>query len=102
LSGQAACVAARSGTPATSYGHYDKADFVRFRELSVTYRVPERYLGAVRADGASISLGGRNLAIWTGWRGTDPEQNYSTGDTQSNIATSSPRTYYTLRVNLNY
>jgi TonB-linked SusC/RagA family outer membrane protein len=102
LDGQAACVAARSGTPATSYGHYDKADFVRFRELSVTYRVPERYLGAVRAEGASISLGARNLAIWTGWRGTDPEMNYSTGDTQSNIASSSPRSYYTLRVNLNY
>jgi outer membrane receptor protein involved in Fe transport len=102
LEGQAACVAARSGTPATSYGHWDKADFVRFRELSVTYRVPERYLGAVRADGASLSLGARNLALWTSWRGTDPEMNYSTGDTQSNIASSSPRSYYTIRLNLNY
>jgi TonB-linked SusC/RagA family outer membrane protein len=102
LAAQAACVAARSGTPATTAGYYDKADFVRFRELSVTYRVPERYLGAVRADGASLSLGGRNLALWTGWRGTDPEMNYSTGDTQSNIASSSPRSYYTLRLNLNY
>ena len=102
LASQAACVAARSGTPATGYGHWDKADFIRFRELSVTYRVPERYLGAVRADGASISLGGRNLALWTSWRGTDPEMNYSTGDTQANIASSSPRSYYTLRFNLNY
>jgi TonB-linked SusC/RagA family outer membrane protein len=102
LESQAACVAARSGTPTTSYGHWDKADFVRFRELSVTYRVPQRLLGRVRADGASISLGGRNLALWTSWRGTDPEMNYSTGDTQSNLASSSPRTYYTLRFNLNY
>jgi hypothetical protein len=102
LRSQAACVAARSGTPTTSYGHYDKADFVRFRELSFTYRVPERYLGAVRASAASLSLGGRNLALWTDWRGTDPEMNYSTGDTQSNIASSSPRSYYTVRLNLTY
>ena len=102
LADQAACVAARSGTPTTPAGYYEKADFVRFRELSFTYRVPERFLGAVRAHGASLSVGGRNLALWTGWRGVDPEMNYSTGDTQATIASSSPRSYYTVRLNLTY
>lgn len=102
LKDQAACVANRSRTPATPAGYYSKADFVRFRELSLTFRVPERYLGAVRANGASLSLGGRNLAIWTSWGGTDPEQNYSTGDVQNAFGTSSPRSYYTLRLNLTY
>jgi hypothetical protein len=40
--------------------------------------------------------------VWTKFRGTDPEENYGTGDTQSLFASPAPRTYYTLRLNLHY
>lgn len=56
------------------------ADFVKWRELSVQYRVPERWLdrlGAVRS--LSIAFGGRNLHTWTGYDGLDPELNFDGG-----------------------
>jgi hypothetical protein len=60
-----------------------------------------------RAENASLSLGARNLAIWTKFTGEDPEANYNAGtnvglggNVQNNIASSSPRTYYTARLNL--
>ncbi len=102
LDDQAACVATRLKNPSTTRGYLDKGDFLRLREVSLTYNLPATLTNAIRAGGASLSLGGRNLALWTNYGGADPEQNYSTGDIQSNIASSSPRTYYTLRLNLNY
>ncbi|HZD04757.1 MAG TPA: hypothetical protein VE173_07560, partial [Longimicrobiales bacterium] len=56
-----------------------KADFIKFRELAVTYAVPERFTryvpGGARFD---ITLAGRNLAIWTKYKGKgDPEVKFS-------------------------
>lgn len=55
-----------------STGEYDlwvhEASFVRFRELSLTYQVPEQWLGPVRSTRGSLSLSARNLAmLWTNW-----------------------------------
>jgi len=104
---QGRCVAARSGSPTTFAGYYEKGNFVRFRELSLTFAVPERLLHTVRGERATLSLGGRNLALWSKFTGEDPEANYNPGtstgagaNVQSNIASSAPRTYYTLRLNL--
>jgi hypothetical protein len=51
--------------------------FVKLRELSVKYRVPESFLtriGAQRlARGISIGVIGRNLYTWTNYSGYDPE-----------------------------
>ncbi|HET9949578.1 MAG TPA: TonB-dependent receptor, partial [Longimicrobiales bacterium] len=44
------------------------ASFIRFRELSATYRVPEAWLRWIGANQGSISLAARNLGmIWTAW-----------------------------------
>lgn len=102
LDDQAACVAALRTATRTNYGYLDEGDLVRFRELSATYQLPERLTRTIRAGDVSLSLGARNLAVWSKFGGADPEMNYSTGDLQANIASSSPRTYYTLRLNLSY
>ena len=50
--------------------------FVKMRELSVRYRVPERYLTGLRAlgiRGASLAFVGRNLFTITDYSGYDPE-----------------------------
>ena len=52
---------------------FEKADFVRLRELSVTYSLPSQLAERFGADGASITLAGRNLALWTDYQGGDPE-----------------------------
>lgn len=50
--------------------------YVKLRELSVRYKLPDRFLGAVSHTGAhniSLSLVGRNLFTWTNYKGYDPE-----------------------------
>jgi hypothetical protein len=49
------------------------ASFVRFRELSLTYDAPTRMAGLIRASTASVTLGVRNLALWTDYQHGDPE-----------------------------
>ncbi len=63
-------------------GYVEKANFVKWRELSITLRAPAalaRSLGA--ASGLSLTLAGRNLATWTSYPGIDPEANESGGST---------------------
>jgi TonB-linked SusC/RagA family outer membrane protein len=59
--------------------HYiEKAHYTRFRELSLTYRVPESVSSRLlRSREASLSVAGRNLATWTPYSGLDPETTYT-------------------------
>jgi TonB-linked SusC/RagA family outer membrane protein len=54
----------------------EDAGFVKLREVSLSYRVPGKYLGAVNrtgVTGAQFSLIGRNLLTFTDYSGYDPE-----------------------------
>lgn len=51
------------------------ADFVRFRELSFTYRVPGSFLERYGLRSLAFTAAGRNLALWTRYDGVDPELN---------------------------
>jgi TonB-linked SusC/RagA family outer membrane protein len=51
---------------------YQDGSFVKLREVSASYQLPEWMPGLSRA---SISLAGRNLHTWTKYRGIDPEVN---------------------------
>ena len=48
-------------------------DFVRFRELAVTWSVPAELSRRLHLASSAISVGGRNLALWTKYDGWDPE-----------------------------
>lgn len=52
-------------------------DFTRWRELNVTVDIPDRLTHwdalHLRFSRATVSLQGRNLALWTAYKGTDPE-----------------------------
>jgi TonB-linked SusC/RagA family outer membrane protein len=98
-----ATVAARtfSGT-ATVFGFLEDAEFLKLRELSITFFAPDRWARLFRAQGMSLTLTGRNLATWTSYSGPDPEVNQ---EGQANFATldfltQPPVRYYTARVNL--
>lgn len=52
---------------------YQDASFTRLRELSLAYQLGPRLANLVRARSGSITLSGRNLALWTNYGGTDPE-----------------------------
>jgi hypothetical protein len=54
----------------------EDAGFVKLRELSVAYRVPQRVLsrlGNFGIEGMRLSLIGRNLLTFTDYKGYDPE-----------------------------
>jgi TonB-linked SusC/RagA family outer membrane protein len=102
LEQQAAAVAFTAKSPTTAWGYLQNGQFWRFRELSVTWNIPNALLRHARASTASLSLGARNLKVWTKYGGADPEENYVTTDVQTNFATSAPRRFYTLRLNLHY
>src|SRR5690606_13807511 len=48
-------------------------DFVRLRELALTVTLPEHLASAMRASNASLTLGARNLKLWSDYDGHDPE-----------------------------
>ena len=61
--------------PFSGMNHIETADFVRWRELSLTYNVPRNIAQRLRLRNMSFTLAGRNLALWTKYSGVDPELN---------------------------
>jgi hypothetical protein len=49
------------------------ASFVRLREVSLSYTLPERWARVIRATTATVTVAGQNLALWTNYEGFDPE-----------------------------
>jgi TonB-linked SusC/RagA family outer membrane protein len=90
----------------SAYGTIEKADFVKWRELSVTLTPPESMLGSMtQLEGLSITLSGRNLATWTDYTGIDPETVEGGGSVnfnQSEFNTQPPVRYFMVRLNFNF
>ncbi len=62
-----------------------EADFIKLREVSLSYRIPSRYLENVGVENGTLTLSGRNLWMWTkygfdqdgvGLGSPDPEVNF--------------------------
>lgn len=85
-------------------GDVQKSDFLRLREMSITYTASRKVASLFRASTASVTLAGRNLAVWTKYNGIDPETsafgaaNFGTSD----FLTQPPLRFYTLRINLGF
>lgn len=75
---KALLAAVQAGTAYTHHLIHD-AGFMRFRELSATYTLPTRFASLARASRASITLAGRNLALWTDFPGIEPEASFNGG-----------------------
>jgi hypothetical protein len=63
--------------------HISQADYVKLREVSLTYSLPERFSqyipGGAQYD---FTVAGRNLALWTKYKGKgDPEVQFNPGST---------------------
>lgn len=55
--------------------YIEKANFVKLRDLSLTYTLPKSFASKVHVSGANLTLAGHNLALWTKYKGIDPEVN---------------------------
>jgi hypothetical protein len=63
----------RGVTNADSFMWHEDGSFIKWRELSVSYDLPERVTNMLRGHAASVTVGGRNLMTWSKYRGIDPE-----------------------------
>jgi hypothetical protein len=52
---------------------YQSGTYVKLRELSLGYTLSGDVARYLRASAAQLTLSGRNLATWTSYGGTDPE-----------------------------
>jgi len=57
----------------------DRADFLKFRELSLGYQIPGAWAQRFGAGNASIRVAGRNLYTWTKFGGLEPESAFNGG-----------------------
>ena len=105
LRSQAAFLASVSDN-ASNFLYIEDADFVKWRELAVTFSVPQSMTARWAAlQGASLTLAGRNLKTWTDYTGLDPEINETGGDanfTQGEFNTQPPVRYLTARLNFTF
>ena len=85
-------------------GYYQPGAFVKWREATVTWTLPHALIARTRAhDGSSIVFSGRNLHLWTKYRGTDPESDFTAtggGDSPSEFQTFGQPTLFQFRLNL--
>jgi outer membrane receptor protein involved in Fe transport len=51
----------------------EPAGFVKLREMTLSFRVPENLLRRISFDALSLYVTGRNLKVWSDFSGGDPE-----------------------------
>ncbi len=102
LADQAGSVMGASSANRTLWGFFVQNDFLRFRELSLTYQIPNRLSTLFgRAHPTSIVLSGRNMGmIWTKYPGLDPEANVSAGNSSNDFYAEPPLRYWIGRINV--
>jgi Outer membrane receptor for ferrienterochelin and colicins len=86
----------------TRFGFTEDASFTRWRELAVTVAMPDGVARRLRAQSANLTVTGRNLRLFTRFRGVDPESNDAAGLSEGygGNPTPPPARYWLLRVNL--
>ncbi len=85
-------------------GFYEDGSFTRFRELSVSYQMPNAWAKALKAERWNLVLTGRNLGVWTPFTGVDPETTVNNSDQRGNeeFFSTPPMRYFTFRMNFNF
>ncbi len=71
----AAIVAYDQGSFKIPAGYVEDNSFLRLRELSLTYTLSGGLLRHAGGRSASVTVAGRNVAMWTKYTGSDPEGN---------------------------
>lgn len=101
---QARVVAVREHPTRTVAGFIEDGAFLRLREMSLTYNLPEAWASRVlHARGIAATVAARNLGVlWTDYSGVDPEAYGTTGDAPSEFQSFAPPTYLAFRLTLNF
>ena len=88
------------------WGFFSPNDYVAFRELSVSYRLPTRLSRVMRAQSGTVAVIGRNLGVvWTRFPGIHPDNNSNVGNTgggNNDLNTQPVLRTWSLRFNLGF
>ncbi len=101
---QARTAAVRDHPARTVAGFITAGDFIRFRELNLSYSAPDGFAARfLRGRSLSATVAARNLGIlWTKYDGVDPEAFGTTGDAPSEFQAFGPTTFYVFRLSLGF
>ena len=70
----------------TNSGFVEEADWLKLRELWLTYQLPESWVSRYGLRDTSLRVSGRNLLVWApDWTGPDPEVKYGGNEGDLNI-----------------
>ena len=97
----------KGGTDALPDGYTNDASYVKLREVSVAYTLPDNLNRMARVNRATIGIAGRNLHTWTKYPGLDPEASFLGGTRGGGFSffdqTTNPQaTQWVLSVNLGW
>lgn len=101
---QARTVMVREHSSRSVAGYFEKGDFLRFRELSMTFHAPDRWAQQLfRGRSLVASVAARNLGmLWTDYLGVDPEAFGTTGDAPSSFQAFGPPAYLAFRFTIGF
>jgi hypothetical protein len=98
-------VAAIYAPEKTLDGYLQPGAFVKWREMSVAWELPQALFSRARARNASLVFSGRNLKLWSNYRGSDPESDFTAtggGDSPNEFQTFAAPTIFQLRLNIGF
>jgi TonB-linked SusC/RagA family outer membrane protein len=89
---------------ANSLAFLEPGWFIKLRELSLTFQMPDAWAHRFRASSLSLTLAGRNLWTITDYTGVDPEVNAFAQDnfSASDFESQAQVRYYTARLNVGF
>ncbi len=64
----------------------DQADFLKLREVSLTYSVPSSWVTRYGASRGTVTVAARNLHTWTKFMGLEPESSFNGGSRGGNFS----------------
>ncbi|HKO15552.1 MAG TPA: SusC/RagA family TonB-linked outer membrane protein [Gemmatimonadaceae bacterium] len=104
---QAMVVATRDDPARTLDGFFQPASFVRWREFTATWNIPNNWTARyLRSRSASLNFAARNLHLWTKYRGIDPEIDRLAGTSGNSpgeeFQTLGIPSYFTFRLTLGF
>jgi len=76
----------------TSTRFLEKGDYVRLRNVQLSYALPANLVSRAKVQGVTLFLAGSNLATWTDFTG-DPEVGVSIEESVDNVTTALPGEY---------
>ena len=72
--------AAQNGALGDKPHRYEKRDFLRLQDVTLSYDLPKTWMNKIGIDGINVYMNCKNLLTLTGWHGWDPEPDMTAQD----------------------